>query len=212
MTTTRAHAQAGFTLVEVMIAIALMAVLSVMAWRGLDSVSRANNALERRTEEVARLLRALDQLERDLSQRATTELPGREGGGAAPAIALLPASLQVRRQTELPFFMEIVRAAPAAPGYWQRVQWWRRGSVLYRAAGPVAASFPLPPPDTGDRVALLDDVTAFELRAWEPGAGWRPLPAVASARAGATGMELALGMRAGADRQVQTYRRVFPLE
>lgn len=209
--TTRSRGQDGFTLIEVMIAIALMAVLSVMAWRGLDSVSRANSALERRTEEVARLLRALDQLERDLSQRATTELPWQPSGSAA-ANALLPAALQVRRQAELPFFMEIVRAAPAAPGYWQRVQWWQRGGVLYRAAGPAAASFPLPPPDTGDRVVLLDDVTTFELRAWEPGAGWRQLPAVAPARTGATGMELALGMRSGADRQVQTYRRVFALD
>lgn len=208
----RSHAQAGFTLIEVMIAITIMAVLSVMAWRGLDSVSRANTALERRTEEVARLLRALDQLERDLSQRATTELSGREGGAAPTAVVLLPASLQVRRQADLPFFMEIVRAAPAAPGYWQRVQWWRRGSVLYRVAGPAAASFPLPPPDTGDRVALLDDVTTFELRAWEPGAGWRQLPAVAPARVGATGMELALGMRTDTDRQVRTFRRVFSLE
>jgi general secretion pathway protein J len=210
---TRSRMQAGFTLIEVMIAITIMAVLSVMAWRGLDSVSRANSALERRTEGVAKLLRALDQLERDLSQRATTELPGREGGGAAPAaVVLLPASLQVRRQTDLPFFMEIVRAAPASPGYWQRVQWWRRGSVLYRAAGPAAASFPLPPPDKGDRVVLLDDVTAFELRAWEPGAGWRQLPVVAPVRAQGTGIELTLGMRVTADRQVQTFRRVFALD
>ncbi|HEX7866124.1 MAG TPA: prepilin-type N-terminal cleavage/methylation domain-containing protein [Variovorax sp.] len=208
---TRARGQAGFTLIEVMIAITIMAVLSLMAWRGLDSVSRANSALERRTEEVARLLRALDQLERDLSQRATTELPWQPSVGAA-ASGLLPAALQVRRQAELPFFMEIVRAAPAEPGHWQRVQWWQRGGILYRAAGPAAASFPLPPPDMADRVALLDDVTTFELRAWEPGAGWRQLPAVAPARTGATGMELALGMRAGADRQVQTYRRVFPLD
>lgn len=209
---TRSRAQAGFTLIEVMIAITIMAVLSVMAWRGLDSVSRANSALERRTEEVARLLRALDQLERDLSQRATTEFPQRERGGTTSAIALLPASLQVRRQAELPFFVEIVRAAPAAPGRWQRVQWWRRGSALYRAAGPAAASFPLPPPETVDRVVLLDDVANFELRAWEPGIGWRQLPTVAPARAQGTGIELTLGMRSTADRQVQTFRRVFALD
>ena len=103
--------QRGFTLIEVMIAIALMAVLSVMAWRGLDSVTRANAMLEQRTDNVARLMRALDQLERDVALRATTELPPSKAAG------LLPAAMTARRQADLPFFVEIVRAAPAAPGY-----------------------------------------------------------------------------------------------
>lgn len=221
----RLRRQRGFTLIEVMIAITLMAVLSVMAWRGLDGVSRANSMLESRTEDIARLMRALDQLERDLALRATTELPSRatDAPRAAsvrntpstaplPAAELLPPSLQVRRQTELPFFMEIVRAAPAAPGYWQRVQWWQRGDTLYRAAGTAAASFPLPAPDAGDRVAVLNDVKASQVRAWEPGQGWRNLPAVASIRAPATGLEFELGIRRTGDGAVQTFRRVFPLD
>ncbi|QNK67012.1 prepilin-type N-terminal cleavage/methylation domain-containing protein [Variovorax sp. PAMC26660] len=197
--------QAGFTLIEVMIAITLMAVLSVMAWRGLDSVTRANSRLEERTEGIARLMRALDQLERDVAQRATTEL------SPAAAIELLPSALQVRRQNDLPFFLEIVRAAPAAPGYWQRVQWWRRGDALYRATGAAAASFPLPAPDAAARVAVLDAVSVFQLRAWEPGQGWRNLPGVAPARAAATGLELELGIKGNGDGGVQTFRRVFVL-
>jgi general secretion pathway protein J len=196
---------AGFTLIEVMIAIALMAVLSVMAWRGLDSVTRANSRLEERTESIARLMRALDQLERDVALRATTELP------PAGAIELLPSALQVRRQADMPFFVEIVRSAPAAPGYWQRVQWWQRGGALYRATGAAAASFPLPAPDAGARVAVLDAVSVFRLRAWEPGQGWRNLPGIAPARATATGLELELGLRENGDGAVQTFRRVFVL-
>lgn len=215
--------QTGFTLVEVMIAITIMAVLAVMAWRGLDGVARANSTLERRSEDIARLLRALDQLERDLAWRATTELPanamaeatGPRTAASPPAVIateLLPAALQARRQTGLPFFFEIVRAAPMAPGHWQRVQWWQRGAVLYRAAGPVSASFPLPPPDTGDRVAILEGVTRFELRAWEPGQGWRNLPAAAPARAATTGLELTLGVREGGDGVARTFQRVFALD
>jgi general secretion pathway protein J len=203
----RAHRpQRGFTLVEVMIAITLMAVLSVMAWRGLDSVTRANAMLEQRTDNIARLMRALDQLERDVALRATTELP------PATAASLLPAALTARRQVDLPFFLEIVRAAPAAPGYWQRVQWWQRGGVLYRAAGPAASTFPLPAPDEGARVVLLEDVSAFQLRAWEPGQGWRNLPAAAPARAGATGLELVLGLRAEGEGAARGFRRVFALD
>ena len=227
--TMRRRPQSGFTLVEVMIAITIMAVLAVMAWRGLDGVSRANSTLERRSEELGRLLRALDQLERDLAWRATTELPSnaiteapralRELGARTastpppPATTdLLPPALQARRQTDLPFFFEIVRAAPMAPGQWQRVQWWRRGNVLYRAAGPASASFPLRPPETGERVALLEGVSAFQLRAWEPGQGWRNLPAASPARASATGLELTLDVREGGDGVVRTFQRVFALD
>lgn len=208
-----------------------IAVLSIMAQSGLDRLSRANSQLQQRTEDIARLLRALDQLDRDFAMRATTELPSRAtealqtahaagtgatgvAGGAAPSasVELLPPALQTRRQTGLPFFMEIIRAAPAAPGYWQRVHWWQRGTVLYRAAGRAAASFPLPAPDAGEHVLVLDDVVASRVRAWEPGQGWRNLPAIASARAAATGLELEFDIRADGDGSIHTFRRVFPLD
>ena len=49
--------QQGFTLIEVMVAIMLMALVSVIAWRGLDSVTRADQHLQTSTEqtEVLRL-------------------------------------------------------------------------------------------------------------------------------------------------------------
>ncbi|EQB8447399.1 TPA: prepilin-type N-terminal cleavage/methylation domain-containing protein, partial [Pseudomonas aeruginosa] len=57
----------GFTLIEVMVAIMLMAIVSLMAWRGLDSIARASAHLEDSTEQGAALLRALNQLERDIA-------------------------------------------------------------------------------------------------------------------------------------------------
>ena len=68
-------AVAGFTLIEVMIAIVIMAVLSLIAWRGLDSMSRANVQLQERSEDTAQLMRTLQQLQRDLAWRTTIELP-----------------------------------------------------------------------------------------------------------------------------------------
>ncbi|MES2251079.1 MAG: prepilin-type N-terminal cleavage/methylation domain-containing protein [Pseudomonadota bacterium] len=201
--------QRGFTLVEVMIAIALMAVLAVMSWRGLDSVSRANDQLEDRTERVARLLRALDQFERDVALRATIELPVPASANPSAAMPLLPVAMQARQPNGAPFVIEIVRTAPAAPGQWQRVQWWVRGDVLYRAAGPVSAVFPLQAPEPADRVAVLDGVATFQLRAWEPGLGWRRLPGVAPARAPATGVELLLAVSAGNDAAARSFRRVL---
>jgi len=203
----------GFTLVEVMIAIALMAVVSVMAWRGLESVTRTDSQLERRSDDAARLLRALGQLETDLALRATTELPLPAAATAAHASAqLLPTALQVRSQAALPLLIEIVRAAPAAPGQWQRVQWWQRGSSLYRAAGEARREFPLPAPDVADRVEVLGDVASFGLRAWEPGQGWRNLPAVAPARVPASGLEAELAVLPAGDGPARRFRHVFVLE
>ncbi|WP_223523629.1 type II secretion system protein J, partial [Pseudomonas sp. BF-RE-24] len=66
--------QTGFTLLEVMVAILLMAVVSLIAWRGLDSVTRADSHLQASTEQTEALLRVLNQLERDVALRASIEL------------------------------------------------------------------------------------------------------------------------------------------
>ncbi len=52
----------------------LMAIVSLIAWRGLDSVSRADSHLQASTEQTEALLRTLNQLDRDLALRASIEL------------------------------------------------------------------------------------------------------------------------------------------
>ncbi|MGJ7610289.1 MULTISPECIES: prepilin-type N-terminal cleavage/methylation domain-containing protein [unclassified Variovorax] len=220
----------GFTLIEVMIAIVIMAVLSLIAWRGLDVMGRANAQLQARTEDTARLMRALQQIERDLTWRTTTELrstaddlPARDETPATPSTPqaarnrqpaasalLLPTGMDARRTSDKPLLVELVRAAPAAPGRWQRVQWWLQSGTLYRAAGPAVADYPLPAPEPADRVAVLDGIASFEVRAWQPEGGWRRLPATGPVRAPASGLEITLGVRRNAD-AVMTYRQVIAL-
>ncbi|UZH44148.1 prepilin-type N-terminal cleavage/methylation domain-containing protein [Roseateles amylovorans] len=216
----------GFTLIEVMIAIVIMAVLSLIAWRGLDTLSRTTAHLQERTEQTAQWMRTLQQIERDLAWRTTVELdtteltaaratrPTLRGATAAaapqPSAALLPVGMAVRRQPESLFMIEVVRAAPAAPGHWQRVQWWIRSGTLYRAAGAPAAVYPLPAPLPADQVAVLDQVASFEVRAWEPGTGWQRLPSLGRAGAVASGLEITLGQRRG-DGPVLLYRQVIAL-
>ena len=158
--------QQGFTLLEVMIAILLMAVVSLIAWRGLDSVSRADRHVRRASEDSQALQRVFQQLERDLALRASVELlepplPGRE----APGKPLLPA-LRVRAER-----LELVRGGAVPGSGLQRVRWFVRGGTLYRAAAPLRARYPLPAPKAA--VAVLDNVTAFNLRAWQAKAGWQ---------------------------------------
>ncbi len=105
--------QAGFTLIEVMVAIMLMAIVSLMAWRGLDSIARASAHLEDSTEQGAALLRALNQLERDIALhsaiREETGLPS--GDEPIRAGDSLPPGLALKRLSEIPLRLDIVRAS-----------------------------------------------------------------------------------------------------
>ena len=64
----------GFTLIEVMVAISVMALMSLMAWRGLDGMLRTQSSLQIRADEVRTLQAGLAQWQTDLDQLA--ELPG----------------------------------------------------------------------------------------------------------------------------------------
>ena len=110
--------QAGFTLLEVMIAIMLMAIVSMISWRGLDSVSRAQSHLEESTEHTAQLLRAVNQLKRDLDMRATTELWDPVENQAAPSNKrlALPAAVQVKGGKPGALQLEIIRNPANQPG------------------------------------------------------------------------------------------------
>lgn len=67
---------AAFTLIEVMVALAIMAVMAVMAWRGVDALARAREGGQAATERTLRLQTALAQWEQDLAQlQATPDAP-----------------------------------------------------------------------------------------------------------------------------------------
>jgi general secretion pathway protein J len=89
----RVRSQLGFTLVEVLVALSLMAVLAGMAWRGLDGIARARTISEARVEQTLRLNTVLAQWEQDLQSVY--------GNAAVPALSFDGATLRlVRRQAD----------------------------------------------------------------------------------------------------------------
>ena len=60
----------GFTLIEVLVAIAIMALMSLMAWRGLDGMLRSQSSLQSRSDEIRSLQTGLAQWQTDLDQLA----------------------------------------------------------------------------------------------------------------------------------------------
>lgn len=60
------HRARGFTLVEVLVALAAMALLAVMAWSGVDAMQRAETGTRERSEELLALQTGLAQWRADL--------------------------------------------------------------------------------------------------------------------------------------------------
>lgn len=161
--------QQGFTLIEVMVAILLMAVVSLIAWRGLDSVTRADQHLQASTEQTETLLRALNQMQRDINLRASVELNSRDDASKETGLA----AVTVRSSDSKGFRLDVIRSAPVAGDGLQRVRWWLKGDSLYRAAAPARDHYPLPAAKDG--VVVLSGVSDLQVRVWEADKGWRQL-------------------------------------
>jgi general secretion pathway protein J len=107
----------GFTLAEVLVALALMALLATISWRGVTSMTEAKQSADARVDETLRMGTVLAQWEQDLQQVHDTAL--------VPSLAFDGASLRlVRRQ----------------PDGVQIVTWSLRESRWQRWASPMATS------------------------------------------------------------------------
>jgi len=190
-------AQQGFTLIEVMVAIMLMAVVSLIAWRGLDSVTRADQHLQASTEQTEVLLRALNQMQRDISLHASVELTPPE---ATQTEGL--AAVTVRSSDSKGFRLDVIRSAPMAGDGLQRVRWWLKGDALYRAAAPARDRYPLPAAKDG--VVVLTGVSDLQVRVWEADKGWRQLSG--NRREDPLGLEISLVRQT--PQGVEKYRQV----
>jgi general secretion pathway protein J len=81
----------GFTLAEVLVALALMALLATMSWRGVSSMAEAKQRSDARVNDTLRLGTVLAQWEQDLQQLYDTPL--------VPALAFDGKTVRmVRRQ------------------------------------------------------------------------------------------------------------------
>lgn len=88
----------AFTLVEVLVAMLVMAIMAVMAWQGVDSVVRARGASQERLERTLRLNTVVAQWEQDLASVQDTSVVPQElscDGASVRLIRRTPTGLQV---------------------------------------------------------------------------------------------------------------------
>ena len=76
MTKQRAH---GFSLIELLVALAIFATMAALAYGGLDSIVRTRAALAREQADFSALMRSVSLLERDLRQTAARPVRGSYG-------------------------------------------------------------------------------------------------------------------------------------
>lgn len=170
----------GFTLLELLIAIGILALLSLLAWRGLSSLGTTRERLAPLNEDSRGQLAAFGQLERDLAQAAPTA-PLRFG---SPTVQVRSdsggQSLQVQR---------LVASDATGATLLQTVFYREQGGALVRQALPAAATVGSSDDATLNTVTLLPQVRSVRFRLWRDGAGWvepgagEPAPTVPGAPA-----------------------------
>jgi len=148
--------QSGFTLVEMLVAISLLGLLGVIAWRGLDEIVTQRERIAIQTKETQRLVRTFAQIERDVAQRVPNALfvSTRVSSGQ------LPLSMQVVAEEENDEQLRVIRTRPDAPGL-LAVSYSVEDGDLVRQAGEREE----------DRLTMLAGVKRLGLRLLA-GGGW----------------------------------------
>jgi general secretion pathway protein J len=143
----------GFTLVEVLVATAVFAIMSALAWGGLNAVIRARVALVAEQQDFSRTLRAVGALERDL--QAVVARPVR--GNYGETLPALRGDADHIELTRLGYASPLVEARSAL----ERVVYQQDGKDLRRGRYAVldraAASLP-------ELSSVRDRLRRFHLR------------------------------------------------
>ncbi|NDY43959.1 type II secretion system minor pseudopilin GspJ [Serratia marcescens] len=166
--------QRGFTLVEMLLAIALFAMLSLTALTVFRGVLKNDEITQRKSTQLTQLQRALAIVERDLTQAQARAPTGDKRWPAAPEFAVL----QTAGEEGGDFQLLLIRNGWPNPqarlprATQERVAYRYRQGRLERLSYPNLSS----PQAAARSVLLLSEVTRFQLRFYRQGewlTAWR---------------------------------------
>ncbi len=166
--------QRGFTLVEMLLAIALFAMLSLTALTVFRGVLKNDEITQRKSTQLTQLQRALAIVERDLTQAQARAPTGDKRWPAAPEFAVL----QTAGEEGGDFQLLLIRNGWPNPqarlprATQERVAYRYRQGRLERLSYPNLSS----PQAAARSVLLLSEVTRFQLRYYRQGewfTAWR---------------------------------------
>lgn len=146
----------GFTLVEVLIAMAITALVSVIAYSGLSAALSGAESLRAAASRSHDVHQTLGLLSRDLRQVVNRPVVD-EFGQLAPALTGGELAREMLSLTRAGWH----NSAAAPRSTLQRVQWWLEEDALWRGYFPVLDRAP---GTEAIETVILEDVTRFELR------------------------------------------------
>jgi general secretion pathway protein J len=159
---TRYRAKA-FSLLELLVALAVFAALAAAAYGGLAEIARARGAIAERQDRLASIVRAVSTFERDLRQAVSRPVRGGARGAIVPALAGAADRIEL---TRLGFANP--RAEPRS--HLERVVYAFDANALQRGRHAVLDRAPDSAPVV---VPLLRNVTALRLRYLGADNAWR---------------------------------------
>jgi general secretion pathway protein J len=143
----------GFTLVEMLVALTLLALTGTIAWRGLEHVAEQRARADDETRATERVLRTLAQMERDFAQA----IPDALFAGRSGQEAVLPLALQIAADEEGAIRLTLLRRVAGPHGV-------RRVTYAVEEASLVRHLSAEDPARVADTVVLLDSVSSLGVR------------------------------------------------
>ena len=159
MTARAARAARGFTLVEVLVALFILAILSGMAFRGVDAIVRAKDRALAESDRTLKVNTGMSQFEYDASQMVNTQV--------VDPIGFDGATLRITRRT--PAGLQLVLWT-LQEGRWQRwasppmtrISQMQEAWLRSQQWNSISAN----------AVTVLDHVDAFQVYTYCLGGGW----------------------------------------
>jgi general secretion pathway protein J len=156
----------GFTLVELLVAITVLAIVAVMGWRGLDGIVRSREQLTQNMEQTRGIQLTFAQMQSDLEQIADKPL--------------LRERQNIQADSSRLVFVRTVQSENA-PSQLQVISYTVRDGVLSRSESQVTRDLvqldalwqaALGQSGAQATVGLQAGVNGMEVRVWEAG-GWK---------------------------------------
>lgn len=148
----------GFTLVEVLVGLAIMATLAAMAWRGVEGISRSRAISQESVERTLRLNTALAQWERDLVELEDT--------GVVPPLAFDGATLRLTRRLDAG--VQVVAWSLRAGAWWR---WASTPTTRVADLRQLALRSQQLMGDEPGTLRILEGASAIQVYFWR-GSGW----------------------------------------
>jgi general secretion pathway protein J len=164
----RRGARRGFTLVELLVAIWIMSVVAVIAWRGLSALVATRDRLGPEADEVRAMLTGFGQMERDLAHAANPTLASLPVPPVSVTVIDGQPALQILRMSE---------PQPDGASAVQQVTYAVVDGALARRCSPPERSVQAALGSTPSTVRLLGPVTSMQVRVWHANEGWVVPPA-----------------------------------